>query len=147
MTTKSPINFFDLCDEDHDGFITVNELKMVFNQKRFDEKFIESFVSLFDENHDKKISKDEYKAVVDKVEKKDKELSIWKDIFDMFDLDHDGFISREEFQTVTKQMQNKTSIHLSMDDYEKFIKSYDSNSDGKIDYGEFMEFLKGCPLK
>ena len=42
---------------------------------------------------------------------------------------------QEEFQTVTNQMQNKTSIQLSMDDYEKFIKSYDTNSDGKIDYG------------
>ena len=36
---------------------------------------------------------------------------------------------------MTQQMQNKTSIQLSMDDYEKFIKSYDLNSDGKIDYG------------
>ena len=43
MSDNFVLSFFDLADADKDGVVTKDELKKVFKDKRFDDKFIEVF--------------------------------------------------------------------------------------------------------
>ena len=43
MSDDYVFSFFELCDDDRDGFITIDELKKVFKDKRFDDKFLQVY--------------------------------------------------------------------------------------------------------
>uniref|UniRef100_G3PHS1 Troponin C, slow skeletal and cardiac muscles n=1 Tax=Gasterosteus aculeatus aculeatus TaxID=481459 RepID=G3PHS1_GASAC len=51
----------------------------------------------------------------------------------------DGYIDLEELKT----MLESTGEAITEDDIEELMKDGDKNNDGKIDYDEFLEFMKG----
>ncbi|KAJ3675267.1 hypothetical protein LUZ60_004309 [Juncus effusus] len=64
-----------------------------------------------------------------------------KEAFYVFDENRDGFIDAEELQRVLSKMGFVEGLEVS--EYEEMIKAHDRNSDGKIDFLEFVEFLEG----
>ena len=64
-------------------------------------------------------------------------------IFDNVDRDGDGTITMEEMQTVLVTLN--TVIAASSDTHaETLMKLFDSNSDGRVDFGEFQQGLQLC---
>ncbi|RXM96959.1 Troponin C [Acipenser ruthenus] len=51
----------------------------------------------------------------------------------------DGYIDLEEL----KMMLEETGETITEDDIEELMRDGDKNNDGKIDYDEFLEFMKG----
>lgn len=57
--------------------------------------------------------------------------------FKVFDANKDGFISREELKAVLTKMGEK----LSEREFDEMVRVADSNGDGKIDYGEYVNLM------
>jgi len=140
MSDDHLLTFFDLCDEDKDGFVTRAELTKFFKSQKYAEKFIDDYMKLFDHNQDGKISREEYAVTVKSLSVKDKELTVWKTIFDLWDKDGNGYITIDEVEQVLKECGQK-GCRYTINDFEHFMKKYDTNNDGRIDYQEFLQFL------
>ncbi|KAH0630046.1 hypothetical protein JD844_012629 [Phrynosoma platyrhinos] len=56
-----------------------------------------------------------------------------------YSLNADGYIDLDEL----KLMLKATGETITEDDIEELMKDGDKNNDGKIDYDEFLEFMKG----
>ncbi|XP_040049023.1 troponin C, slow skeletal and cardiac muscles isoform X1 [Gasterosteus aculeatus] len=79
-----------------------------------------------------------------KEESKGKSEEELAELFRMFDKGYhtrngDGYIDLEELKT----MLESTGEAITEDDIEELMKDGDKNNDGKIDYDEFLEFMKG----
>ncbi|KAK2509775.1 hypothetical protein MC885_012801 [Smutsia gigantea] len=68
--------------------------------------------------------------------KSEEELS---DLFHMFDKNADSYIDLDEL----KMMLQATSEAITEDDFEELMKDGDKNNDGRFNYNEFLEFMKG----
>ena len=63
------------------------------------------------------------------------QLSLIRKEFQKFDIDESGYITKDELLQV---VMSRTGDHFSDDELEDIFKETDLNSDGKIDYEEFV---------
>lgn len=68
-------------------------------------------------------------------------LKVWMNAFRKFDADHNGFITNNELKTA---MKNLKAVEMSDEAVIAFIDEVDEDSDGQINYKEFMQSALGC---
>ncbi|XP_069745567.1 serine/threonine-protein phosphatase with EF-hands 1-like isoform X3 [Narcine bancroftii] len=63
-------------------------------------------------------------------------------IFRMIDKDHSGMISMEEFRQTWKLFSSHLQVHMDDQSVDNLAQSIDFNSDGRIDFNEFLEAFR-----
>jgi calcium-dependent protein kinase len=122
-------------DTDRSGTITVAEFKKVLQDKFHidDEHVAASFASL-DTNHTDEIHYSEFLAAMmsTRIQVHD---DLLKQTFKRFDKDNNGYITRDELQELLGEAYEGQDIS-------KLVDEADASQDGKIDYNEFIRFIK-----
>ena len=128
---------FKAFDENHDGQIGFNEFEQGLNKLKTGEtdNIISSYFSSIDTDKNGKIDYTEFLAAC--LEKKIflKEEKLYE-AFTALDKDHNGKITKDELMSVLK-LEPKDDSYV-----KELIKNADLNSDGVIDYKEFLEFME-----
>lgn len=68
--------------------------------------------------------------------------SIWLGVFRDFDKDNSGYIEASELPKILEE-GNFSSEGYDKKKFEKFIAEHDVDKDGKMDYKEFLNFIRG----
>jgi calcium-dependent protein kinase len=130
-------DIFTAFDQNKDGQIGFNEFHEGLKKLKSGEKndqLINSYFSSIDTDKNGKIDYTEFLAAC--LEKKIflKEEKLYE-AFSVFDKDQDGKITKDELMSVLK-LEPKDDAYV-----KELIKNADKNSDGAIDYKEFLEFM------
>jgi calcium-dependent protein kinase len=127
---------FIAIDKDRSGTITIQEFKAVLEDKFHihDDATLQSFAAL-DTNHADEIHYTEFLAamVSSRIQLHD---DLLKATFRRFDTDNQGFIT-------VKNLREVLGESFEGEEVEKMIAEADSSHDGKIDYKEWIEYLRG----
>ena len=124
-------------DTDKDGTLSVSEIKKCFiklneeNHLNISNKEIEDIFKSIDINNSKKIEYTEFITSMLEESSYCKEEKLME-IFRMIDRDGSGKISKDE---IKKTLNNQK---IREEDLKNFIKKFDLNGDGEIDYYEFV---------
>ena len=130
-------DIFTAFDQNKDGQIGFNEfhegLKKI-KSGEINDQIINSYFASIDTDKNGKIDYTEFLAAC--LEKKIflKEEKLYE-AFSVFDKDQDGKITKDELMSVLK-LEPKDDAYV-----KELIKNADKNSDGAIDYKEFLEFM------
>ena len=128
-------NIFYEMDINKDGSITLEEMQQCLsNMFKNNKNYIENLFNEIDTNKSGRI---EYTQLISalveqKTYLKDEKL---KDAFDRIDKDKNGKISNNDFLVFLKLKKNNEK------DIEKYVKEFDLNGDGEIDYDEFLKMM------
>ena len=123
---------FHALDMDHDGLITMEELKRELGV-RYGEKEIESWFQKFDVDETGTLNYTEFLAATIERRFGEREERI-VEAFEVFDKDSSGFITPDNLREV---------VGTNDEDYvSKLIEEADTAKDGRISYAEFREFLR-----
>eukprot|EP00455_Lapot_gusevi_P013836 TRINITY_DN1682_c0_g1_i1.p1 TRINITY_DN1682_c0_g1~~TRINITY_DN1682_c0_g1_i1.p1 ORF type:complete len:491 (-),score=204.28 TRINITY_DN1682_c0_g1_i1:224-1696(-) len=126
-------NTFARLDKNHDGSVTIEELKEALSTAAGQDlqalQDVEHIMRMVDVNGDGVISYNE--LLMASVQKRldAKEERLWN-AFRQFDLDGDGVISAEEIKRVLGS-DDRTTLEM--------ISEIDKNGDGSVDYEEFLQ--------
>jgi calcium-dependent protein kinase len=126
--------FYEM-DINKDGSITLEEMQQCLsNMFKNNKNYIENIFNEIDTNKSGRI---EYTQLISalveqKTYLKDEKL---KDAFDRIDKDKNGKISNNDFLVFLKLKKNNEK------DIEKYVKEFDLNGDGEIDYDEFLKMM------
>ncbi|KAJ3016660.1 UNVERIFIED_CONTAM: hypothetical protein HDU68_012098 [Siphonaria sp. JEL0065] len=130
---------FALFDKDGDGTITAIELGTVMRslgQHPTDEE-LKDLMNEVDEDGNGSIEFNEFLLLMArKLKDADSEEEL-KSAFKVFDKDGNGFISAEELRSVMANLGEK----LSEADIDAMIRENDTDSDGQINYQEFLTMM------
>ncbi len=130
-------DIFQAFDKDNDGQINYNEFEqglLKLKSKQIKPEEINSYFSSIDTSKTGRIDYTEFIAscMQKKIILTEEKLY---EAFSMLDTDHNGKITKEEIMKVLK-------LQTSDDKFVKdLMKKADTNSDGVIDYKEFLEFM------
>jgi calcium-dependent protein kinase len=134
-------NIFYEMDINKDGTITLDEMqeclsKMFKNNKNYIE-------NLFNEIDTNKSGRIEYTQLISALIEqqtylKDEKL---KEAFDNLDKDKNGKISNDEFVEFLKLQKKDEKV------IENYVKQFDLNGDGEIDYDEFINMMMNSEIK
>ena len=128
-------NIFYEMDINKDGSITLEEMQQCLsNMFKNNKNYIENLFNEIDTNKSGRI---EYTQLISAlVEQKTylKEEKL-KDVFERIDKDKNGKISNNDFLVFLKLKKNNEK------DIEKYVKEFDLNGDGEIDYDEFLKMM------
>ena len=128
-------NIFYEMDINKDGSITLEEMQQCLsNMFKNNKNYIENIFNEIDTNKSGRI---EYTQLISAlVEQKTylKEEKL-KDVFERIDKDKNGKISNNDFLVFLKLKKNNEK------DIEKYVKEFDLNGDGEIDYDEFLKMM------
>ena len=58
------------------------------------------------------------------------------------DKDKSGFITKDEVKAMLDENSKSKKVTVTLKDFENFMKKYDIDKNGKLDYNEFIKFLK-----
>ena len=126
--------FYEM-DINKDGSITLEEMQQCLsNMFKNNKNYIENIFNEIDTNKSGRI---EYTQLISAlVEQKTylKEEKL-KDVFERIDKDKNGKISNNDFLVFLKLKKNNEK------DIEKYVKEFDLNGDGEIDYDEFLKMM------
>ena len=127
-----------------DGMITIAQLKESFNQMELNEVSAENLFKSMDQDGNGKIDFNEFiNAAVEQYSYfREEELL---ETFKIIDLDGSGKLSKMEIKTALLKDDK-----VSNETVDKLVKEFDLNSDGEIDYNEFllmMEKISIIPIK
>ena len=127
-----------------DGMITIAQLKESFNQMELNEVSAENLFKSMDQDGNGKIDFNEFiNAAVEQYSYfREEELL---ETFTIIDLDGSGKLSKMEIKTALLKDDK-----VSDETVDKLVKEFDLNSDGEIDYNEFllmMEKISIIPIK
>ena len=127
-----------------DGMITIAQLKESFNQMELNEVSAENLFKSMDQDGNGKIDFNEFiNAAVEQYSYfREEELL---ETFKIIDLDGSGKLSKMEIKTALLKDDK-----VSDETVDKLVKEFDLNSDGEIDYNEFllmMEKISIIPIK
>ncbi|CAL8086393.1 unnamed protein product [Calicophoron daubneyi] len=132
---------FGLFDKDHDGHITMQELRSMmklFNRPCTTEEAKEIMAEV-DKNNDGVIDFREFVELMSPVmhHRNDSDDSDLKAAFDFFDKDHDGDITTRELKAVLQ------SLHLKLTDseIEEMINEADADKNGTVSFLEFKDMM------
>ncbi|OWF39528.1 calmodulin-beta-like [Mizuhopecten yessoensis] len=91
-----------------------------------------------DEDKDGYVSFSEFeKVMMRSISVKEYEEKLMRESFKMFDLDGDGFISKAELKKILTAAGDK----MAEQEAEELLQEADTNKDGKISYGEFVDMI------
>ncbi|KAL2328860.1 hypothetical protein Fmac_022287 [Flemingia macrophylla] len=133
---------FEMFDRDGDGRITVKELNaslenlgMVIAEKDLEQ--------MIDANGDGCVNAEEFGELYDSImEERDvDEEEDMREAFNVFDQNRDGFITVEELRTVLASLGLRHAATL--DGCKKMITKVDVDGDGRVNYKEFTQMMKG----
>ena len=131
---------FELFDKDHDGFISVEELRAVFQslgQVPTEQELLE-MVKQVDTDGNGLIDFTEFITMMSVADGESDEEAELKETFRVFDRNGDGRISREELKHAMINLgQSPTEFEIS-----EMIRSADLNKDGYIDFDEFRQLMQ-----
>ena len=132
---KNLKNIFIEMDINKDGTLSLEEFKIAL-KKIVKENEIKEIFSEVDTNNSNKIEYNEFiTALIDKKEYLKEEKLF--EIFQTLDKDQDGKINKDEIKTVLK------GEDFDENELNKFIKKFDLNGDGQINYYEFLSNMTG----
>lgn len=135
---KENIKMFNQIDKNHDGYITLKELKAGLadsNDKTKEE--IETIMMSVDTDNNGAINFNEFIAAT-------LDISIYKDYanlenaFKFFDKDHDGEIDEKELKS---SLAGKEFRHIDTKIFSSALDENDSDKDGKVDFKEFLRCM------
>jgi calcium-dependent protein kinase len=124
---------FHAIDVDHDGSITLKELKIA-RRGTCSEMEIDQLFKSIDIDESGSIDYTEFLAATLEAQGEIREQHI-KEAFEVFDLDQSGFISPEEIRKVLGNEADLDFIDL-------LVKEADTNKDGKISFAEFQAAVR-----
>ena len=132
---KNLKNIFIEMDINKDGTLSLEEFKIAL-KKIVKENEIKEIFSEVDTNNSNKIEYNEFiTALIDKKEYLKEEKLF--EIFQTLDKDQDGKINKDEIKTVLKGEE------FDENELNEFIKKFDLNGDGQINYYEFLSNMTG----
>ena len=125
---------FQSIDIDHNGKLSLEEMKKVFEKSDLNFEFNEEIFKQIDTDNSGTIEYTEFiSACIEKnVYLNEQKL---KDAFSLFDSDKSGKISRDEIEKVLKLGVNSKEI-------DSIMAKHDVNKDGEIDFKEFMTMME-----
>ncbi|CAI9778640.1 unnamed protein product [Fraxinus pennsylvanica] len=136
---------FHMFDRNGDGKITRKELSDSLEKLgiHIPEKELIQMVEKIDVNGDGFVDMDEfgslYQTIMD--EKDEDEEEDMKEAFNVFDQNGDGYITVEELRSVLASLGLKQGRTL--EDCKMMIKKVDVDGDGRVNYREFRQMMKG----
>ena len=136
--TKNLKKLFKLFDIDHDGRITLNEMKNAFiklNVKDYENE-IENIFNSIDTDKNGIIDYTEFLSASINGNNEIISKKTLKDTFKLLDRDNSGKISKNNIMNVLKLENLNEKI------VDNYIKKYDINKDGEIDYNEFLDMME-----
>jgi calcium-dependent protein kinase len=122
-------------DINKDGFITLDEMQQYFSKiYKNNKNYIENIFNEIDTNKSGRI---EFTQLISALIEQKIYLNeeILKEVFEKLDKDKNGKISNNDILVFLKLQKNNEK------DIEKYVKQYDLNGDGEIDYDEFLKML------
>jgi calcium-dependent protein kinase len=127
---------FQEMDENHDGVITIEEMRKAFTQKgtQIPENDLRALMAAGDANSNGSLDYEEFLTATLSVAKLQKP-EVLRQAFREFDIDGDGYITMDELRTVLK----RKGEHL--EDIEGMVAMCDKDGDGRIDYLEFQAYM------
>jgi calcium-dependent protein kinase len=128
-------NIFYEMDINKDGFITLDEMQQYFSKiYKNNKNYIENIFNEIDTNKSGRI---EFTQLISALIEQKIYLNeeILKEVFEKLDKDKNGKISNNDILVFLKLQKNNEK------DIEKYVKQYDLNGDGEIDYDEFLKML------
>jgi len=140
-TDEQLIAVFKEMDTNNDGALSREEIKKFLVDNGFDNAFIEEFIVTLDENADGKVTFDEYTQKLGGIPKGERGVSHWKKVFKHFDKDNSGFLEVSELPKILEEA-NLDSSSFSAQDFKDWVAEMDVDGDGKINYNEFLKFIK-----
>ncbi|KYO38833.1 calmodulin-alpha [Alligator mississippiensis] len=132
---------FSLFDKDGDGSITTKELGTVMRSlgQNPTEAELQNMISEVDTDGSGTIDFPEFLSLMaKKIRGADSEEDI-REAFRVFDKDGNGYISAAELRHVMTNLGEK----LSDEEVEEMIREADCNSDGQVNYEEFVRMMMG----
>lgn len=134
---KENITMFNMIDKNHDGYITLRELKKGLSDTNMDPKEIETILMSIDTDNNGAINFNEFIAAT-------LDASIYKDYeklekaFKFFDKDNDGQIDEKELK---ESLAGKDFEHIDTKIFSNALEDNDVNNDGKINFNEFLRCM------
>ena len=140
---------FDDFDQDGNGHITYDELQQAFSkvQPALQEEELLEMIKVHDTNQNGEIEYEEFEEMLYSSMKEADELPSLKSAFKAFDRDENGFTSVNEFRTVMKQLEAPYKCDPTDEDLEAMILMADADSDGHVDYEEFVKMMMQNPAE
>lgn len=137
---------FALFDSDNDGCITSKELRTVMHALRIEssDQEIKDMINNVDDDGSGTVDFSEFLRMMsrsqcirtEKSQKRTEEEEM-RHAFRIFDMDGNGFIDAKELKVTMCNLGE----NLSDRDVKRMMKLADKNSDGKIDYEEFISMM------
>lgn len=140
-TYKAMRDVFRTLDEDESGSLEVSELETAFRSMSVEcsDKDMENLIKQMDADGNGSVDFFEFcEMVSEKMKVYDPEKDL-KEAFAVFDINGDGRVSKEEIQTVVESFGGK----MTKEEIDSMLKEADENSDGYIDYEEFVRIWMG----
>jgi len=130
---------FDEFDKDGSGTISTKELLQVMRsigQNPTEDEILE-LVMESDLNGDGTIDFQEFLEMMKRKSSETDQTEALKEAFKIFDKNRNGYIEAKELKAVTTTLGQA----LSDDEFSEFWNEADANSDGKLDYEEFIKMM------
>ncbi|KAK3017744.1 hypothetical protein RJ639_002759 [Escallonia herrerae] len=152
---------FDVFDKNHDGMITADELSLALRSLGLDTdpSELDSMVSPYISPGNAGLRFEDFEALhrslndlffgVDDQDREGKdceEESELTEAFKVFDEDGDGYISARELQVVLRKL-GLGDEGREIDRVEKMISSVDRDHDGRVDFFEFKDMMRGVIVR
>ena len=134
---------FQMFDRNGDGRITKKELSdSLENLGIFiPDKDLIQMIDKIDVNGDGYVDIDEFGALYQTIMDERDEEEDMREAFNVFDQNGDGFITVEELRSVLSSLGLKQG--RTIEDCKKMIKKVDVDGDGKVNFKEFKQMMKG----
>uniref|UniRef100_A0A0X3NYG9 Calcium-binding protein n=1 Tax=Schistocephalus solidus TaxID=70667 RepID=A0A0X3NYG9_SCHSO len=136
MTTMAEryIDAFIAADKDGSGTLTRDELTAVLKENGVSAAKVDKLMSKLDLNGDGIITLGEYKVALNI---SSQPMDAWRELFDLIDVDKSGAIDAEELIRFLNESGNGQLVAA----VKNWIKEFDENCDGKLQYKEFLKFV------
>ncbi|CAL8073241.1 unnamed protein product [Calicophoron daubneyi] len=128
---------FKQMDKDGSGSLSRKEVKRCMKACGFDDRFVNDFIKTFDLDGDGNITLAEYERVLNIVPAREKELAMWRSVFNDLDADKSGKISVSEFSHLMHEM----GYDCKASDLKVWMLSQDKDNDGELNLEEFLTFI------
>ncbi|CAH8632893.1 unnamed protein product [Heterobilharzia americana] len=129
---------FRQMDKDGNGTLTRREIKECMKLSGFNDQFIKEFIETFDLDGDGQITLEEYKGVLNIIPKEEKEMAVWRTVFNDMDKDSSGKISVSEVFSLLEEM----GYDLQTSQLSEWMTRNKINKDNGMDYQQFLNFMR-----
>ncbi|XP_054812876.1 calmodulin-like protein 3 [Prosopis cineraria] len=134
---------FQMFDRNGDGRITQKELNDSLESLGMfiPDKDLRQMIDKIDVNGDGCVDMEEFGELYHAIMEERNEEEDMREAFDVFDRNGDGFITVDELRSVLSSLGLKQG--RAMEDCKKMIMKVDVDGDGRVNYSEFKQMMKG----